>query len=195
MKLGLSYGNRKLPKTTMIINMGTSADCPSRVLGMCIPVNDGTRCYADKAEALYPAVSPYRERQREYWRNTTKEVILSDIAKRIKNRRTDTTHLRFNEAGDFWDQEDVDKLSYIAAGLKTMGITTYGYTARHDLEFSKSNFIFKGSGYRIEGSTGKTIVIGKNDTVPRGFIKCPGNCKRCTLCYQDIQIDIAFKKH
>jgi hypothetical protein len=55
-------GNRKIPKSTAIFNMSSALNCPSKKLGLCKAASQGAKCYARKAEILYPQVLPYRER-------------------------------------------------------------------------------------------------------------------------------------
>ena len=46
-----TFGNLKLPKTTMIFNMGEAINCPSRHI--CVACNTpGLMCYAEKAERM-----------------------------------------------------------------------------------------------------------------------------------------------
>ena len=62
----VQFGNNKLPKTTVIFNMGPAKECPANALGLCELGKTG-KCYAMKAERLYPQVLPYRIRQKNYW--------------------------------------------------------------------------------------------------------------------------------
>lgn len=193
--LRLKFGNHKLGDDTGVINMGTATECPARKLGMCDVVNKGLKCYAEKPEQQYPNTVPaYRKAQEDYWRSTPAELILADISGRIRRRRKETRYLRFNESGDFHTQEDITKLSYVARGLRTLGVTTYGYTARQDLDFSGADFLVKGSGHD-KGNNGSCTVIGKTDECPEGHLVCPGSCKRCNLCKIDVPHNIAFRKH
>lgn len=190
----IKFGNHKLGDDTAIFNMCAAADCPSKKLGLCEVIKKGITCYADKAERTYPAVKPFRRCQQDYWRSTPARKITEDIAKRCQARKKQTRYFRFNESGDFADQSDVAKLSEISAGLKTIGITSYGYTARSDLNYSNVEFLVKGSGW--SGSpNGSTRVIGKDEAVPEGFIECPGSCKKCNLCKINVPHNIAFRKH
>ena len=50
----LSNGNSKIGNDTMILNMGSAMNCPSKKLGLC---KLGSKCYALKAEKLYKPVS------------------------------------------------------------------------------------------------------------------------------------------
>jgi len=193
--LNLKWGNHKLGDDIGIFNMGTAKECPSRVLGLCETVNKGIKCYAEKPEDQYPRNVPaYRRRQESLWKSLDGHTIAEGFYSQITRRRKETRYIRFNESGDFWDQNCVGKLSYISSCLKRYGITTYGYTARRDLDFSSCDFLVKGSGGNF-GNNGATIVILKDDLVPEGYIECPGSCKRCNLCKINVPHNIAFRKH
>ncbi len=45
-----SYGNSKLPKETLIVNITSAQNCPSDKLGLC---NCSKVCYAKKCERIY----------------------------------------------------------------------------------------------------------------------------------------------
>jgi hypothetical protein len=189
----LKFGNHKLGNDTAIFNMSTATNCPAR--SMCSVIKQGIKCYAEKAEIQYPNVVPAaRRRQETTWRTTDEHTLLLQFTEQIRRRKITTNYLRFNEAGDFHDQHDVEKLSYIADGLTEMGITTYGYTARADLDFRNAKFLVKGSSHS-SGNNGTTIVIDKLDDAPKGYIICPGSCKRCNLCKINVAHNIAFRKH
>lgn len=191
----IKFGNNKIPDSIGIINMGTSKECPSRQKGFCQVVNAGIKCYAEKPEDQYKdAVINYRNQQKEYWQGTSKEDITKDILKKVSRRKKTTEAIRLNEAGDFHTQEDIDKASYLAKELKRHNIIVYSYSARKDLDFSKCEALVKGSGHN-KGNNGKTIVIQKDDTIPKDFIECPGSCKSCNLCIIDSPHNIAFRRH
>lgn len=196
--LRMKFGNHKLGDDTAVLNMSTALDCPARKLGMCEVINKGLKCYAEKPEQQYPNTVPaYRKAQEDYWQSTPAERILADVSGRIRRRRKETRYFRFNESGDFNSQEDITKLSYVARGLRPLGITTYGYTARQDLDFSGADFLVKGSGHD-KGNNGSCTIIGKDEDPPEGYLVCPGGtkgCARCNLCKIDVPHNIAFRKH
>ena len=193
--LKLKFGNHKLGDDTAIFNMSSVENCPAKKKGLCNVINKGIRCYAGKAEQQYKdAVIAYRNRQESNWRTRSGSEILTDFFNQIKRRRKTTSYLRFNESGDFHSQDCIIKLSYITDGLKTIGVTTYGYTARYDLDFRKATFLVKGSGHD-KGNNGRTEVILKDESIPEGYIECPGSCKKCNLCKIDTKLNIAFRKH
>jgi len=193
--LKLKWGNLKLGDDTGIINMGPAVSCPSLRRGLCHTVNKGIRCYARKPEIQYKDhVLNYRKEQQAYWTLNSGEKIYLDIKDKINRRRKKTKWLRFNESGDFFTQEDVTKLSMIAQKLKNDKVYVYGYTARSDLDFSNVHFLVKGSD-NDAGNNGRTVVIQKDEALPKGYIECPGDCSVCNLCKIDKKVNIAFRKH
>ena len=198
-----SRSNKKLPRTTLIFNMGSASECPSKALGLCKVPNN--RCYALQAEITYPRTKPYRNRQKVFWLNNSKENITQVIIECLKTKRTMVKGklvplykaiklLRFNEAGDFWSQECVEKLDYIAKALKQYGIVTYGYTARKDLDFDNVSFLVKGSGHK-KGNNGSTRVVTRKKQVKKGERLCPMNCRQCNMCSSDKGVNVAFMLH
>lgn len=192
MKNLVKFGNAKLPKTTMIFNMGSSKNCPSRLLGLC---ECASICYARQPEKMYPNVLPCREKQACFWSAVTTRDFCKGMTDIIKRKRTKPTLFRFNESGDFYSQKCIEKLSKIAEYLlQEHGVITYGYTARKDLDFSNASFLVKGSSNKA-GNHGETIVLEKGDKLPESFVYCPGSCKTCTMCSNEKPFNIAFKKH
>jgi hypothetical protein len=193
----VKFGNSKLPKSTMIFNMGSAHDCPSAKLGMC---KVGADCYALKPERMYPDCRPYRERQKRYWLTTKTDDIIKEIDDVLSRKRIMPTHFRYNESGDFYSQADVYKLDTIAKHLKTKwNITTYGYSARKDLDFSRVAFLCKSSGHE-NGNTGTAKAAKKdsrkfNELKAAGYRVCLMDCKICGYCKKDKAINIVFPLH
>lgn len=178
-----TIGNKKIAKDTMIINMGSATNCPSRLLGLCkIPAN---KCYALKAEKQYPACKPYRDRQAIYWNKTHADTIVDDIRPILnRKRKTKIKYIRFNEAGDFSTTFDINKLSYIAECLPD--IIIYTYTHRIDLINDKTakllmipkNLVISISNTKIEGFNQFKAV----KELPKNKLSCIGDCSKCKLC-------------
>ena len=175
--LEYSIGNSKIGKDTLIINMGSATDCPSRQLGLC-NIPEG-KCYALKAERQYPQVLPYRRRQAIYWQKNSGSEIARDLY-HVLVKRPQIKYIRFNEAGDFYGQEDYKKLSLIAHLLKDWKF--YVYTARADLDYTEErpkNLVVNGSGFIVDNMfTPNLKQIPKTKTM----CKCAGDCKICKLC-------------
>ena len=174
------YGSSVLGNDVLILNMVSATRCPSKARGYCLL---GKNCYALKAEVQYPRCLAYRERQAQYWLHSGAERILRDLVESIFRRRLDTKYFRYNESGDFYSQTDITKLNYIARGLQKLGIITFGYTARRDLDFSNTDFIVRGSGFMLPH--GMTFIC--NSDTPSGYNEelnatvCNGICRDCTL--------------
>lgn len=204
--LEVKTGNSKIGNDTIIFNMGTSTDCPSRALGLC-KVPD--KCYAFKAERMYPPCKPYRSRQAEYWLNSDIDKIthgIDTLFEKHTHIMSRIKYFRFNESGDFYGRPCVFKLYSIATHLKREhDITTYGYTARHDLRASVNNLdkkwiLIKGSGYADLGNNGYTSVIESHQvnqwaSLGKSFKLCPGDCRTCKLCKVKRPYNIAFVVH
>lgn len=205
--LAISKGNSKLGKDTIIINMNSATDCPSSALGLC---KLGRKCYALKAEKLYPTCLPYRRRQNEYWVSHSAIEIAADLLKVIKRGRIKIKFVRLSESGDFESQSDIEKADLIARHLKKHGIVMYCYSARSDLNFSDcTSLLVKGSSHD-NGNNGRTIArprkaidadlsggtyTEKIDGFRRYFAVCPGSCKSCDMCKQDNGLNIVFPIH
>lgn len=188
-------GNRKIPSSTAIFNMGSASECESKRLGLCNAVRCGVKCYALKAEQCYPGVLPFRVRQAEYWKGIRAIDFIQEF-KGINNRkRKKLKALRFNESGDFGNQDELDKAEAIARGLLKEGVIVYCYSSRSDLDYSGvRSLVVMGSGWYHADISGEAIIIGKKDLVPEGFVECAGSCKVCDLCMKDGSF-IALRKH
>ena len=181
--------------------MGSATNCPSKELGFC---RVGERCYALKAEKLYKHCLPYRQRQNIYWRSCQANDIAAQFGLLLRRIRSTIRYLRFNEAGDFFDQSDVHKLSLLAEYLRREhNIVTYGYTARRDLNFENVHFLVKGSSHD-SGNNGKTIVLKKDKISDHlstlgdersSWVVCPMSCKACDICKEPTGINIIFPMH
>lgn len=170
----LQFGNTKLPKSTMIFNMGPAHNCPSDKLGLC---QCSKECYAKKAERQYKTTCPqYRQRQADIWLSWSAERFISAFLE-IAANRPNVDKLRFNESGDFYSQSCINKLQAISAALDSVDITTYGYTARHDLQFNETTFVVRGSGLPINGISYVAVK-----TPSGNHFVCPGSCKTCSAC-------------
>lgn len=182
-----TIGNRKIGRDTLIFNMGPAKSCPSKKLGLCkIPAG---KCYALKAERMYPQVLPYRRAQARYWKQRKTTYIIQDLLAAL-NKHKKIKYIRFNESGDFYDQNSVDKLVNIAQAVKIFapGIIIYGYTARKDLNFSRrpANLVISGSGFGVDNCFKAVKAYTQRDEFMPYSVqlpaRCPGSCRTCKLC-------------
>ncbi len=186
----ISVGNKKLKASTAIFNMNPASVCPSRALGMCLCSD---KCYALKAERLYPFVLPFRERQQKaFITKSAAEIASAVIASGTKNKPI--KEFRFSESGDFANQSAVDKMTDICAILKQAGIACYGYTARKDLDFKGLMAVatVQGSSFMV---TNNFKFIPKGETIEGCDKVCAGDCRICSLCWTVKGLTIAIPQH
>ena len=183
----VSNGNKKIGNDTLILNMNSATDCPSKELGLC--TIEGNKCYALKSEKCYPQVLPYRREQAVYWTVTPAREIAEDLRNVLRRKRTPIRYIRFSEAGDFSRQRDVTKMKDIARRIPE--VSFYGYTARRDLDFNEipDNLAVNGSGFMVSNSFTAVHDVSESE------IQCPGNCRECDLCKAANGLDIKVKYH
>jgi len=177
----ISFGNMKLPEDTVIFNMTSGTDCSSKKLGLCPVINAGAKCYAIKAEVMYPSVLPYRRRQEKFWDNVSPERFSQAVLDINASKRKKIRKIRFSEAGDFRDQSDVAKMVKISNILQQHGIRSYVYTARQDLNFKNVGALnVNGSGFMVVNEYRAVPYLpeklNENERI------CPCKCRKCSLC-------------
>lgn len=179
-------GNKKLPFA--VFNIGSATDCASAELGECKIVEivgSMWGCYAFGAEALRKYPLWYRRRQEVMFTRLSAERLAELMKDEMEGK---TNVLRFNEAGEFRDPEDVAKMNQIAMYLGYYSIKTYTYSAR-GFEWSKidrTHCTIIGSSQWLDG-----MYIGvKNapekykELRSRGInaFLCPKDCNKCSVC-------------
>lgn len=187
-------GNKKVPKSTAIFNMTTAHNCPSMKLGLCKAAEQGAKCYAKKAEYLYPMVLPYRKRQEKFWKKVSAKEFANQFMaiNAVKHKKFNA--LRLNESGDFNSQECVDKAENIARILEKNGIITYLYTSRSDLDYRKVKALrISGSNFKLPGITNVFKIIKHKENLPNGWGMCAMNCRICHKCFGFNQLVCVIK--
>ena len=180
----VKFGNKKLPVSTAVFNMGSATRCPSEQLGLC-PIGL-KNCYAYKAEVQYNKSCPqYRDRQETIWKDTSASEFVQAIVDIKKRKRTPFTTLRINESGDFWSQDCVDKTHIIAKELAKHDIKVYIYTARCDLDFtaiSTKDMGLNSSNQPLQMKDGVSNCFNAVNDFTGENPKCVGDCKVCSIC-------------
>lgn len=178
--------NKKVGSDTAIMNITPAINCPARALGLCQLGENCNRCYALKAERIYPTARRHREQQTVIWDNNNvlefgfmlKELMKKEHRDKYDKEKRKLKYVRFSEAGDFRTQADVEKLFALAEMMENK-LMFYGYTARRDLNFSKApdNVVINGSGFMVHN---QFKIVNK---IPANVkFKCNGNCRTCNLC-------------
>lgn len=149
-KLCYTIGNFKIGEDTLIINLGSALHCPSARLGLCNLAHKkhggNGKCYALKAERMYPASRLFRAVQYFQWQYFEPELIADYIFKEIlrsqklKNKAKHIKFIRLNEAGDFHSIDQVKKVDQVLRYINEFTdlynlkpIKLYTYSHRSDL--------------------------------------------------------------
>ena len=215
-KLEYSVGNLKIGADTIIINLGSATNCPSGVSGQC-DLFRTNKCYAMKAEKMYPATLPYRERQMDYWYSHTADEIAAEI-KTATSRKTKVPikFVRWNESGDIRSADDLVKMCDIAKALTSLTFYSYTHNKVAVDDFLASggalpkNFVLNLSNFSRPGfnsfnvdDTYKVASLKKDwkayreharETVGHGRT-CIGDCSKCALCKVKHGKDILVPLH
>ena len=202
MEIGLrgktfSFGNKKLPPSTMIVNITSSFGCPSQK-------NCAFRdiCYAKKLVSKYGRNAELRDMRNQFtFPYLTTREILKLLELYIEFAPIRIHDIRISEAGDFQTQEQVDFCDKIAGHLKAKyGINTTVYTNAVNLDFSNvKNMIINASNMAVKGAdryflarpksfmanipaTNK-VSVRKVGNKEEPFFRCCGDCHICRFCY------------
>ena len=184
----LAYGNKKLPKSTAIFNLGSATFCPSKFTNQC---KVSEICYALKSERQYKQVLGYRMRQLKYYNSNSAYQFIEDFIEAIKHKAIKVTHLRINESGDFATQNQVNKLICIAQLLKHYSIKVYVYTANDMLDYSNLMKVAIVNGSNEMYSNRFKVV----DKINTNKVYCIADCTKCNICTFKLKATIQVLKH
>lgn len=215
MKFKYSIGNNKIGKDTLIFNMGSATNCPSKQKGLC-----NIDCYAKRGEVQYPAVLPARSHQEQYWLTTSYEQVVQDIKKAINSRKTHKAstpikYVRVNEAGDLHSEACLHKLIFIAEAIPE--VKFYTYTHRSDIIddnthlFLPDNLVVNTSNFKRKGlnqfkamqtsfkfksyKKREKDIVKELKSMSGSNLICRGDCTKCSLCKINHKKDIYVAYH
>ena len=193
-----SFGNSKLPPSTMIINITSAFECPSQD-------NCSARdiCYPKKTTKVGRLSPELRDLRNEHtFPYLTGREILKLLELYIELAPIKIHDIRISEAGDFRSQEEIDFCDKIAGHLKAKyGINTTVYTNAIKLDFSNvKNMIINASSPIIRGAdryflwrplgfmanipaTNKVEYRTLKNGDKEPFFRCCGDCYMCRFCY------------
>jgi hypothetical protein len=213
----ISWGNSKIAKSVAVFNMNSATDCPNAKpagngetdTGLC-QVDFGD-CYAHKSENVYPNTLPYRRRQEYLWDRLSAQQWAGAFKCLLSRKRNEVTAIRFSEAGDFRNQQDIQKVDQIAQMLATEGIDVYTYSASHKLDWSNAeNFTVNQSNNLADYGDRIFTALPEGHDLPDGTVWCPHSlekkekgvtsdeaikCGDCRLCIDEDGPDVAVHLH
>ena len=190
----ITFGNKKLPKTTAIYNIGTWFLCPGRLGGYC-ELHDV--CYAKCREVMGNVIQS-RLNNYYFWKANSADRIAAFISYSImaeKMKGNEVNLLRFNEVGEIEDQEDLVKMVKVSNIVyNNTGVKSYTYTHNRNLEFNinRPNLTVNGSGFMVDNCF--TVVKPedyKEYVNNHDCIECPQKCELCgSICGRKLGVEI-----
>ena len=193
-----SYGNKKLPRNTMIFNLTTAMNCPSKLCKFF------DTCYAKAGDNknINPALSGLRNQF--MLKHITIKEFLKLIEMYIEYAPMRIKRIRVSESGDFSTQQQVDVAKKLAAHLKKKyNIDTVVYTAQ-PFDFSGNELIVNASNEKVIGAdryfyardlkTFNEMGIDMTEDLKIKYMEdgqpyymCPCECRKCNFCYRTRQ--------
>lgn len=193
-----SYGNKKLPRNTMIFNLTTAMNCPSKLCKFF------DTCYAKAGDNknINPALSGLRNQF--MLKYITIKEFLKLIEMYIEYAPMRIKRIRLSESGDFSTQQQVELAKKLAAHLKKKyNIDTVVYTAQ-PFDFSGNELIVNASNEKVIGAdryfyardlkTFNEMGIDMTEDLKIKYMEdgqpyymCPCECRKCNFCYRTRQ--------
>lgn len=187
-QMHVTFGNAKLPKTTMIVNLGTWFNCPGRTHGFCDICHI---CYDKYVEVMYKERTIGRLEQEIFWRACNPKEFAKALINQINIRNASTRkykvkQIRFSEVGELRNQYDLNKLIEVSniVGENT-GIKSYVYTHNKELEFiDKENrpyLTINGSNFMVDNEY-RVLPEEKIKDIKERYFRCDCDCTLCNAC-------------
>lgn len=192
----ITFGNKKVPKTTAIMNTTSWFLCPGRLQGFC---ELHEVCY-DKCREVMGSVNKSRLNHDLWWRSNDADTIsqfciYSIKAESLKHPETPINLVRFQEVGDFRNQEDLIKMRDVSNNIyDALGINSYTYSHNRNLDYSidRPHLTINGSGFMIDNQF--TVVSPseyKRYVESHNCFQCPQKCEMCnSICSQKLGIEV-----
>lgn len=190
----ISFGNKKLPKTTAIYNIGCWFLCPGRLNGFC-ELHDV--CYAKCREVMGSVINS-RLNNYYFWKTNDAETVAAFIVYSIKAEQlkgNKVNLLRFNEVGELENEEDLVKMVKVSnIVFEKTGIKSYTYTHNRNLNYdvNRPNLTICGSGFMVDN---RFTVVKPEDykeyVQDHNCIECPQKCELCSsICSKKLGVEI-----
>ena len=190
----MAFGNKKLPKTTAIYNIGCWFLCPGRLQGFCELHQE---CYAKKREVMGSVINS-RLNNYYFWKANSAETVAAFIVYSIKAEQlkgNKVNLLRFNEVGELENEEDLLKMIDISNIVYSLcNVKSYTYTHNRNLNYNieRPNLTICGSGFMIDNCF--TVVKPedyKEYVNNNNCVECPQKCELCgSICSKKLGVEI-----
>lgn len=194
MRPKVSFGNKKLPKDTLIFNLPAVVTCPGRT-AFC-----REKCYALKAQRQYTNTRLARGHN---LLTSYQSDFVDLMIETIKENAHKIKQIRIHESGDFYRQDYLDKWFEIVRAFPT--VPFWAYTKSFHLDFSKkppnlfllASFdasttpTWRGLYERQKKFFNSTFSIVEK-TAPAS---CVQDCSKCSLCWTTTGKDLTVNLH
>lgn len=191
----VSFGNKKLPKSTLIFNLPAVITCPLRTK-FC-EVN----CYALKAERQYKhVVLQARQWNLDKVQQGQFKRLMIEV---IETRYDKIKQVRIHESGDFYNQAYLNDWFEVAREFPKL--TFYAYTKSFQLNFSKkpANFVLIASLDDTTNFRRIKLYNEQKECFDNAFIvvdrhaeaDCIGDCSKCSRCWTQKGQTITVNHH
>ena len=172
----ISYGNQKLPKSTIIVSCGSWFNCYGKKTGLC---DICQYCYDKYVEIMYKDTLASRFLKEVLFRSYDSDILSDHINKECKKN---TLLCRFNEVGELRNDTDLKKVVDISNNLfEVNGIKSYIYTHNNQLNFNidRPNLIMNGSDFMVDN---EYKVLTEDQQPNKNWIECICDCNNCNKC-------------
>lgn len=193
----ITFGNKKVPKTTAIANTTSWFLCPGRLKGFC---ELHEVCY-DKCREVMGSVNKSRLNHDLWWRQNDADTIAqfyiySIKAESLKHPEAPINLFRFQEVGDFRSTADLTKMIDVSDLIyDALSINSYTYTHNRDIPyncFKRPHLTINGSGFMVDN---QFTVVPPSEyeryVESHNCFRCPQKCEMCnSICSQKLGIEI-----
>lgn len=192
-RLVVSFGNLKLPKSTMIINLSSWFNCIGKKEKFCEICEE---CYDKAPEVMFKERIESRMSHEIYWRASDWKELTKDIIEKIGDYNEHTNKykvkkIRWAEVGEIRHQAEFNKIVKISNAIyRRLGIKSYIYTHNEGIDFNlrqRPGLIVNGSGFMVDNE----YRVVKKDLIEKEFHnlndlsnkrECICDCNICSYC-------------
>lgn len=178
----VSFGNKKLPPSTLIFNLPAVETCPGKT-EFC-----RTKCYALKAQRQYKATRAARAHNLALVRvGGFGDKMADTIAKNLRKIK----QVRIHESGDFFSQQYLDE--WLGVVRRFPSLPFWAYTKSFHLDFSQkpANLFLIGSFDKTTKDVWRGLYEKQKSVFNSTFIvvekdanaTCIQDCSKCNICW------------
>lgn len=184
-------GNSKIGADTLIINTSTGLNCWCKKNGLC----DNAECYACSQERQYTDYLLVNMSNEILFQDMPVRYIIQSIEKQYRKQleAKKIKYIRWNEAGEFQNIVQFEKIDYVAAYFKKRyGVISYSYSHNKELykeycqDIKERSSIILSWSFKTHQDYKSAVIIEEtelfNYLCNHEVVICSGNCLNCSYC-------------